>query len=185
MIRRWRRLDEVGLEVLRLRAGPDGMDASSTVVHAGAQPFGLSYTWMLDAAWRTRTLRLDARGEDDRSLTIERTGPASWRVDGEERPDLDGCDEIDVSATPFCNSLAIRGLDGASGELTTLYVAVPEMSVTPSRQRYDALAPDRWRYMDLGVARGYEAVLDLDTDGLVARYEGLFEVLSDAGSAPG
>ena len=44
-----------------------------------------------------------------------------------------------------------------------------------SRQRYDRVGPNRVRFVDLGVAAGFEADLDLDDDGLVLRYEGLFE----------
>lgn len=92
------------------------------------------------------------------------------RLEGQLRPDLEGCDEIDVSATPFCNSLAIRRLEHRSGELTTVYVDPPKLIATPSRQRYEALSARRWRYVDLGVATGFEAVLDLDEDGLVRRF---------------
>jgi uncharacterized protein len=181
MIRRWRRTDEPQLEVLRLRLHSDGVDAHSWVVHAGRAPFVLHYAWSLDEHWSTRALRLELHAERSRSLLIERTGRASWTLDGNQRPDLDGCVEIDVSATPFCNALAVRHLRGRSGELTTVYVDVPELSATPSRQRYEALGAGRWRYVDLGVAAGFEARLDLDDAGLVARYQGLFELLPDDG----
>jgi uncharacterized protein len=177
MIKRWRRLDEPGLEVLRIEMRSDGVEVKSSVIHAGKQPFGLLYEWASDDAWRTRAVSLHLRGKDDRSMMIERSGMASWRIDGTRRSDLDGCDEIDVSATPFCNSLAIRRLEQRSGELTTVYVDVPAFSVVPSRQRYEQLGSRQWRYVDLSVAAGFQAVLDLDEDGLVSRYEGLFEAL--------
>jgi hypothetical protein len=177
MMRRWRRLDEPGLEVLNLRVTGDGVEVRSSVVYGGEEPFGLRYVWTLDDAWRTRSLCLDVRGDEDSSLMLERAGPASWRLNGQLRPDLEGCDEVDVSATPFCNSLAIRHLEHRSGELVTVYVDVPKLSATPSRQRYEALGASRWRYLDLGVVAGFEALLDLDEDGLVCRYEGLFEAL--------
>jgi hypothetical protein len=177
MIKRWRRLDELGLEVLRLTTTSNGVEVRSSIIHAGKVPFCLRYEWVLDDAWRTREICLHMRGDEDRSLTIERAGTASWRVDGKRTSGLDECDEIDVSATPFCNALAVRRLEHRSGELTTVYVDVPSFSVTPSRQRYELLGPRRWRYVDLGVAAGFEAVLDLDSDGLVSRYEGLFEAL--------
>ncbi|QCI63033.1 putative glycolipid-binding domain-containing protein [Phreatobacter stygius] len=179
MIRRWRRLDEPGLEVCRLRPTSDGVLVTASLVHAGAMPFGLNYRWQLDGDWRTRSLHLDLAADDIGSLSIERAGAAAWRVDGAARPDLDGCAELDLSATPFCNTLAIRRMAGATGELTTAYVAAPGLTVTPSRQRYQALGTDRWCYVDLGVFKGFEAVVEVDGDGLVSRYEGLFEALPD------
>jgi hypothetical protein len=177
MFKRWRRLDEPGLEVLRLEREGDNLAVSSHITFAGTESFGLRYAWLLDANWRTRTLRLEVMGTTDRALTIERTGAAEWRIDGKPRPDLNGCDELDVSATPFCNGLAIRRLAGSTGEITALYVLVPELSVQPSRQRYESRGERQWRYIDLGAVRGFEADLELDEDGVVRRYEGLFEAI--------
>jgi hypothetical protein len=111
-------------------------------------------------------------------MLIERLGPESWQVDDQERPDLFGCDEIDLSITPFCNALALRNL-GGPGEITALYVSFPDLTLQPSVQRYDRLAERAYQYVDLGVATGFEARLDLDANGFVTRYEGLFELLPD------
>ncbi|TKT74887.1 putative glycolipid-binding domain-containing protein [Aquamicrobium sp. LC103] len=173
MIRKWRRLDEPGLEVFRIAPLAGGFRAVSTIVHAGAEPFGLAYAWLLDENWRTRRLDLRLFNPTPRALKIERA-PDGWLVDGREEPGLAACEEIDLSATPFCNSLAIRHLDGP-GEMTALYVNAPSLQLTPSRQRYETQDDGRWRYIDLGVAEGFEADLTIDGDGLVAAYEGLFE----------
>lgn len=178
MFRAWRRVDYPGVETLRLSQAADGWRARSVIVDGGEAPFGLTADWRLDTLWRSVRLRLDvmdAGGE--RNLEIERAGPEAWIINGEARPDLDGCGEVDVSATPLCNALAIRRLGDAGGELTALYVLAPLRSVEPSRQRYEPLGPGRWRYVDLGAAKGFTAVLQLDSDGLVRSYEHLFEAI--------
>ena len=143
IVRKWRRIDEPGLELMALSRNADGLHVVSSLVHAGAEGFGLRYRWELDANWRTRKLQLEAVNAREKSLTIERTGDATWRVDGKPRPDLNGCVEVDVSATPFCNGLAIRRLGEADGELVALFVDAPALSVEPSLQRYErrGLAP--------------------------------------------
>ncbi|WP_274423406.1 putative glycolipid-binding domain-containing protein [Chelativorans sp. YIM 93263] len=176
MERKWRRLDEPGLEVFQIMPEVDGFRAVATVVHAGADPFGLSYVWSLDEHWRTRQLVLRLSHPTLQEMKIERTS-GGWLVDGQEAAELAACDEIDLSATPFCNSLAIRRLRG-SGELTALYVDLPSLQLSCSRQRYQPLGEGRWRYIDLGVAKGFEADLSLDEDGLVVDYEGLFETIN-------
>jgi hypothetical protein len=80
--------------------------------------------------------------------------------------------------TPFCNTLPIRRLaNEAAPSLTldTAYIDGPALTVTRSRQRYDRLAADRFRYVDLGVAEGFVADLVVDREGLVLRYQHLFE----------
>lgn len=175
VIRRWRRIDNPGLELMALWRSPTGLSVRSTLIHAGEESFGLRYRWDLDTSWRTRSLRIERTDATDKSLLIERTGDTSWRVDGETRPDLAGCHEVDVSATPFCNGLAIRRMNGADGELQALFVDAPGLTCQPSRQRYESLGPRTWRYVDQGVSDGFTARLDLDEKGLVAKYEHLFE----------
>ncbi|HWK66488.1 MAG TPA: putative glycolipid-binding domain-containing protein [Rhizobiaceae bacterium] len=175
MKRIWRRRDEPGLEIFQLDPVVDGFSAVSTVAHAGEEAFGMSYVWRLDRQMRTRNLDIRLAGPTLREMSIERTG-SGWRVDGRDRPDLAGCDEVDLSATPFCNTLAMLRLKG-SGELTALYVDLPSMRLEPSRQRYAALGENRWRYFDLGAVKGFQADIAVDDQGLVVDYEGLFETV--------
>lgn len=173
--RRWRRVDEPGLELMTLSRDASGISVRSTLIHVGEESYGLRYRWELDATWRTRTLRIDRTDSIEKSLLIERTGETDWRVDGKSRPDLAGCHEVDVSATPFCNGLAIRRMEEADGELLALFVEASILTCQPSRQRYERLGPRTWQYIDKGVSAGFTARLDLDDEGLVAKYEHLFE----------
>ncbi len=177
MFHRWRRLDYPSLEILHWHEHAAGISARSVIVDAGDEPFGLIAEWRLDRFWLSRSLKLeltDAQGV--RRLEIERAGPEQWLVNGEPRADLDGCLEIDVSATPFCNGLALRRLGNQPGELVALHVNAAALSVEPSRQRYER-AGENWRYVDLGAAKGFTAVLEFDERGIVRNYEGLFEAL--------
>lgn len=179
MFRRWKRLDFPGLEIMTIEQDAKGWRARSMITDGSDEPFGMQCDWRLDQAWRSRSLqlsRLDAAGEAH--LRIERAGPGSWIVDGTPRPDLEGCAEIDLSATPFCNGLALKHLNQQPGELVALYVLASALSVEPSRQRYERLGERQWRYVDLGAAKGFTAVLDFDSDGLASHYEGLFEALA-------
>ena len=177
MFRRWRRIDRPGLELARIDIEKRGVTVSSTLVDACAShPYSLRYIWTLTPQWRTRTLRIEHMNGDDRWLTIDRAGDSSWRLDNKPAPHLDGCTELDVSATPFCNTLAMRLL-GKDGALTVAYVSAEDLGVQPSRQRYEKFTETHWRYHDLGVADGFTADLYLDDAGLVKMYDGLFEAI--------
>lgn len=76
---------------------------------------------------------------DDRWLTIDRAGDASWSLDIKHAPHLDGCAERDISATPFCNAPAIRLL-GRDGALRAAHVDATDLSVQRSRQRYEKIS---------------------------------------------
>ena len=134
MFRRWRRIDQPGLELAQIDSRSTASPSSSTLVDGGDAPFSLRYIWTLDTDWRTRKLRIEHMNGDDRWLTIERAGPAAWRIDNRPAPHLDGCAELDLSATPFCNTLAIRRL-GGDGELTP---PTSPPTTSPSRPRASA-----------------------------------------------
>lgn len=178
MIRFWRRLDVDGLERFELRPEAGRVVAAGTLVCAERPGFALEHRWVLTAEWRTISLQLAQDGPGGHlELRIERDGDG-WVVDGAPRPDLHGAAEPDVSATPFCNALPIRRLPletGAELTLDTCYVDAAAMTVTRSTQRYERVDANRVRYVDLGVAAGFTALLDLDADGLVSSYEALFE----------
>lgn len=82
--------------------------------------------------------------------------------------------EPDPSGTPLCNTFPIRRTPAAAGAslaLDTACIDGPALTVARSRQRYDRQGPGRVRYVDLGLARGFEADLAVDDAGLVLRYE--------------
>jgi hypothetical protein len=174
----WRRLDMVGLELLEVRMESDRIRVDSSVICAWNGGFRVDHAWELTPDWRALSLhmvRRDAKGR--RTLRLERDG-VGWRVDGARRPDLDGAVEPDLSVTPFCNTLVIRRLaESPDAVLTvdTAYVNGDDLSVCRSRQRYERRAAGLVRYVDLGVAEGFEADLRVDPDGLVHSYEHLFE----------
>ncbi|MBW6422428.1 putative glycolipid-binding domain-containing protein [Rhizobium sp. XQZ8] len=174
----WRRTDIEGFERLELSIEPDGVKASSTVLCLEDGGFRLDHRWRLSPDWRAQSVtveRWNAGGHD--MLHLERVG-AGWHVDGLPRPDLDGAEEPDLSVTPFCNTFPIRrapNTQNASLPLGTAFIDGLALTVARSSQRYDRQGPDRLRYVDLGLSRGFEADLVVDEEGLVIHYQHLFE----------
>jgi hypothetical protein len=174
----WRRLDAEGLERLELTVAPHAVTAVSTVLCLEDGGLRMDHRWQLDAAWRAQSVvveRWNAQGHG--VLRLERAG-RGWLVDGMPRADLLDAEEPDLSITPFCNTFPIRRVADRAGDgltLDTAFIDGAALTVTRSRQRYERLGPRRLRYVDLGVAAGFEAELEVDGEGLVLRYEPLFE----------
>jgi hypothetical protein len=86
---------------------------------------------------------------------------------------------IDISATPFTNTLPIRRLGlkpGESEQLAVTYVRVPELLVGPEWQRYGCLEAraEGGLYRFEALPAGFTAELPVDAEGLVIDYPGLF-----------
>jgi len=174
---RWRPIGSEGLEHLTLRAGPDGVTASSLLIGEPAgRRCGVSYRIDCDAAWRVR--RLELQTTDGTALSLSSDGEGHWRDGaGEPLPAFSGCIDLDLAGTPFTNTLPIRRLDlpqGGWAELAMIYVPFDDFAPRIDGQIYAAIEPGaRYRYQ--AADRSFAAELAVDEDGLVTDYPGLFE----------
>ncbi|MWB99997.1 putative glycolipid-binding domain-containing protein [Agromyces seonyuensis] len=145
-----------------------GMRVESRVVG----PFGTcGYRASTDEEWRFTELTLELGG---RRLDVRRRD-AGWTVDGTPRPDLAPAVDLDLSISPVTNTLPIRRLAlriGDSADLTTGYVAVPELTVAPDPQRYTRTGAREYRYESLDSE--FARTITVDEAGFVVEYPGLF-----------
>ena len=173
-----------GLEHLHLRQQQDGIVADGLILGVEEQvPFRVHYEIHCDPQWRLRTVLLSVPGGSSQSLHLFTDGDGSWtKESGETIPSLKGCLDVDISATPFTNTLPIRRLalqPGSSAILNMLYIAIPQRLIEVVKQRYTCLevtaSGGRYRYESLanGVS-WFTAELAVDADGLVLDYPGLF-----------
>lgn len=176
----WAPWEGVGLEHLRLRRVEEGYVADGLVIGlADGMPFRLAYRVKADPAWATRKAELvcvTPSGEASRTLRTD--GNGHW-TGAAPLPELEGCRDVDISATPFTNTLAASRLalaPGAAADIRVAYVAVPSLAVRPVEQRYRCLerGPRGGRIVYEALFRNFSAELALDGDGLVLDYPGHF-----------
>ncbi len=173
----WAPWNGPGLEHLRLARGEAGVVADGMVIGMrDGRPFRVRYIITCDVGWRVRELRLFSLDEDDRRLHVRADGAGRWETaGGGPLPELDGCLDVDIAATPFTNTLPIRRLNlrpGQSRDITVAYVAVPGFEIRPAPQRYTAVerGADGGLYTYEGLSTGFVADLPVDADGVVVDY---------------
>lgn len=178
----WRPWQDQGMEHLRLTYHEDHIVARGEVLGIAAlAPFRLRYKIKCDLGWHTRKVDLelyDLHGCHERHVKAD--GVGNWQ-DEERGPlsELAGCLDLDISATPFTNTLALRRLDLQPGEnagINVVYVKIPELTFRPVSQRYSCSwrAPTGAIVTYEGLFRGFKADLPLDADGLVIDYPETF-----------
>jgi uncharacterized protein len=178
----WTPWEGPGLEHLRLVRSDDGGAVANGLLiglQAG-RPFRIGYEIRCDRRWRVREVRAAAPNFERPVLELLTDGEGRWnRPGGEPVPELDGCIDVDISATPFTNTLPIRRLGlkpGQSEELAVAYIRVPELLVGPERQCYGCLEAqaEGGLYRFEALPSGFTAELPVDAEGLVLDYPGLF-----------
>jgi uncharacterized protein len=178
----WVPLELAGLEQLHLTENETGAVADSFVLGiAGTTPFRLWYQIRVDRAWNVRECILQVSGEQGQTLHLLTDGQGHWTDGtGVAYSTLDGCLDLDISRTPFTNTLPLRRLALVPGESTDLqvaYIRVPELSISPVRQRYTRLSrtPSGGTYRYEGLDSPFTADLLVDEKALVVDYPGIWK----------
>jgi uncharacterized protein len=157
----WVAWEGPGLEHLRLAPCGGGISADGLLVGMdGDHPFRARYEIRCDAGWRVREVRVAAPDSDRPGVDLLADGEGRWTTrSGDALPELDGCVDVDISATPFTNTLPIRRLGLQPGETT---LRAPGGTGRRRSHRFEALPS------------GFTAELPVNADGLVIDYPGLF-----------
>ena len=180
----WSSQEEPGLEYLHLLQLPGGIVADSIILGVREQkPFRLHYEIRCNAQWRLQAVHANLLNGSSQSLHLFVNEEGTWTTEGGEIiSSLQGCLDVDISATPFTNTLPIRRLALQPGSVATLnmaYIAIPQMQVEVTEQRYTCLdiTPAGGHCLFESLRNGaciFSAELPIDEDGLVLDYPELF-----------
>ena len=177
IIARWQDWDGRGLEHLVLSEAADEISVDSVIIATvNDRALALRYRVLCDTSWRVTKAEIGRIGEDSKTrLVSDRAG--NW-LDGAGKPltKLKGAIDIDISTTPFTNTLPIRrlGLEkGSSSEILAIYIQLPALTITTDRQRYTCIEPGK-RYLYESVDSDFTREIEVDRHGLVVTYPGLF-----------
>lgn len=157
-----------------LLQGPDGITADATIEGKDGE-LAARYRIICDASWRTK--RAEIHLVDGRQVELESDGNGNWEMNKRPAPHLRGAIDVDITATPFTNTLPICRLNLKADQhedILAAYVSVPELVVTVDPQRYICIEPGRLYRFE---SSGGDFVRDIrvDENGLVVEYPGLFK----------
>ena len=172
---RWRSWDGNGVEHLVFRDRPSGLTAEAAILSGGEAHFAATYALACHPSGHVA--RADVSVIGGPSVSLQSDGDGKWRNgEGKRLPALAGAIDVDLSASPFTNTLPIRRLklgEGESAEILAAYIRFPDLDISLDSQRYTCLVPDR-RYLYEATDGSFRAEIETDEHGLVTRYEGLF-----------
>jgi len=171
----WAAVQWPGTEHVVVSGGPDGYLAEGVLVMAENGLATVRYSLACGPRWRFGTVTVSVTSAAGTSaLTLARDGDGTWLAGGRPRPDLGGCDDIDINCTPLTNTLPVRRLDWSAGkacDIDVAYVSVPELDVRKVRQRYTDLGDGTVFRYESG---SFRADLAVDADGFVVDYPGIW-----------
>ena len=179
----WRGIYLRGHEACRLFQHDDEWRLEGTaVLLSDNSPCRLSYLIACDSSWKT--LRGSVSGwVGDRIVSLELAvdNNQHWRLNGTERPAVDGCVDIDLNFSPVTNLLPIRRLNleiGEHAEVKAAWLRFPSFELEPLSQVYTRLDEFTYRYS----SAGGEFVRNLTVNelGFVTTYPGFWQAEEQA-----
>ena len=177
----WANQADTGLEHFRLQRSDDEILADGIVIGVEENvAFRIRYQITCDLRWQVRKVVVTSLEENGQSISLMSDGFGNWTSESADPIlEFEGCFDVDITATPFTNTLPIRRLDlplNDRRELQVLYINVFDNTVKPVTQWYTRLSENKYLYE--GVLKDFKAEITVDEDGLVTEYPGLFSRVS-------
>jgi hypothetical protein len=172
---KWINWTQDATENLVLSERPEAIFVESTIINHGERPFTIKYSLTCDPSWKVKTLNLELV-ETKEKIKLESDRYGNWSNDSGIIPKLHGAIDVDISATPFTNTLPIRRLklgEKQHAEILVVYIKIPELSLDIDLQRYTCLSKDTFLFEQIN--RNFTRKIKIDKDGIVVRYPGLFK----------
>ncbi|GEP91192.1 hypothetical protein SAMN05660909_01920 [Chitinophaga terrae (ex Kim and Jung 2007)] len=174
----WQALEWPAIEYFRLYNSGQGMAAVGCINGVKEkQPFCIRYKVDLTSDWRTSAFHIREESVQAKELHLSSDLEGHWfDKDNNHIALFDNCMDIDISLTPFTNTLPVRRLQFNAHEskvLDMLYIKLPEFELQRVQQRYTRLAQHEYLYEN--VDNDFSARLPYDEFYIVKDYPGLFE----------
>jgi len=156
----------------------DGNEITSTIIGVYEnQIYKVEYHIRTDKNWETVFVNLKTQSGNTNELFILEKKEGSWLLNNKRNDELKDIFDIDISLTPFTNTLPINRLRQKDNERQTIeviYFDILEKEVKPVKQVYTRLAIDRYTYENYD--KSFKADIKIDQQGLVVDYPELFKM---------
>jgi hypothetical protein len=137
----------------------------------------IDYQLQLDHNWNTLSVTAKSRhGENTNALSFASDGNANWSFNDKPVPEFAGCIDIDISVTPFTNTLPINRLKlniNESRDIKVIYINLPAEELNVMEQRYTKISDTEYVYEN--TQTNFKAIITTDNNGIVTNYPGIFE----------
>ena len=173
----WTGREYHSLENCLITSKDTGNVITSTIVgYYQNKIYTIDYYLETDNNWLTQFVNLICKINNKKyNLELKRDANNSWAVNNEIKHDLDNCLYVDISVTPFTNTLPVNHLKLVLNEkriIKVIYINVLEQEIKEVEQVYQKLSDTKYLYQN--VPNDFEAIIEFDESGFVVDYPYLF-----------
>jgi len=139
----------------------------------------VSYHITIDEEWCVQNFTIESEVNGKKSEIKGIRNGNEWEINGSNHPDFTNFKYIDISLTPFTNTLPINNLklsEMQSREINVMYIDVLENEIKPVKQKYSKI--EKFEYLYENIPKNFEAKISIDDSGLVENYPSLFKKIT-------
>ncbi|MED3803563.1 putative glycolipid-binding domain-containing protein [Lysinibacillus xylanilyticus] len=175
----WKNEEQFGCEYFNITKEEKNFSAKGTIIYVEGDESNahiVEYKDDLDTNWFTEKLSIIV--DEHISLNLSSDGKGNWyENDGQVIDKLKGAIDIDISATPFSNSLPINRMDWVLNQeehFEMVYISIPSLEVKKVPQSYKYINnKGHMRYFKYR-CYDYETTICVDEQGLILDYPNVF-----------
>lgn len=175
--RTWEALDWKATETNCWQTLEDGHHISGTIIGVVEDTaVAIHYQLGLGPDWLPTILSIHDLVNPHNKIELSTDKNGRWSDGIETLHALDGCLYVDISLTPFTNTLPVRKLDlpvGKRQAIETVYIRVPEFRIERDEQYYTRESATVYKFESK--LTNFCAHIEVDENGFVLEYEGLFK----------
>jgi uncharacterized protein len=172
----WRCSQMNTIELLKLESGNEYRVNSLIIGELEGKPVQVSYKLVINNDWHIQSVSLMVESDQLFKLNLKKEENKWYEGQGKHLPELDGTIDIDISLTPFTNTLPIRRLhipEGRTEEINVVYFNLPSVEIKPMKQYYTNMGNGSYKYE----SPGFESILKTDAEGFVTDYPGIWQMV--------
>lgn len=175
----WRRLDGPGHDACRVeRRGLQWLVCGVAAFRHARGPASVEYSLFVDRDWRASQGRVKgAIGERPIDIHVARE-PDGWRFNDARVDGLAHLVDLDFGFTPATNFIQLKRVDltlGVARPLPVAWFDLESGGLSELEQTYERQSESELLYA--APTLDYWATLELDANGFIRRYPGLWEVV--------
>ncbi len=167
------------MEYCNLIQDESGNEIQSTIIgYHEQQIFKVEYHIHTNNTWEVVSVNIDMQLNDTPEIIILENKDGIWYLNNKPEPSFKDIAYIDISLTPFTNTLPINGLifeNNKPQTIDVIYFDLLEKEIKPSKQIYARLSTDKYLFQTYDGS--FKAEIKVDGQGLVTDYPQLFEML--------
>lgn len=177
----WQGIAFQSLEYFSLKENDKGSIVESRIIgYYESKMYTVDYQLIIDINWNIQEFIIKSEVNTVKNELTGRKLQDGWEINNVINPDFKEIPFIDISLTPFTNTLPINNLTLAENDaqkIQVIYIDVLNNLIKPVTQQYTRIAPHTYHYDNLQT--DFEADILVDDNGLVVNYPGLFEKIAE------